>query len=189
MAEKLGPSPEKHERKISPETPVEAPVQRPEQESRHETPEEHEKRRQTLERKAEQEAKSRHETPFAESEEARQDIGSETSTKRALQGQAYGQLLQKVRANLKPAERTFSKFIHQPTIETVSEISGKTVARPSGILGGGLVALLGTGAILYMAKHYGFEYNFFVYVLLFAIGFLLGVTLEFVVRSIRPKSQ
>jgi len=101
---------------------------------------------------------------------------------RELKSNAYKQTLKKVRTHLSPAEKTLSKLVHQPVVETVSEAGAKTVARPSGILGGGIVALLGSGAVLYMSKHYGFRYNFFVFVVLFIGGFALGMLAELTLR-------
>lgn len=77
--------------------------------------------------------------------------------------------------------RTFSKVVHQPAVQAVSEGASKTISRPSGMLGGGLVALLGTSIYLYLAHHMGFTYNSGVFLILFAGGFVLGLLLEFLV--------
>jgi hypothetical protein len=66
-------------------------------------------------------------------------------------------------------------------VQAVSEAVGKTVSRPSGLLGGGLVAFLGSGSYLYLAKHIGFQYNYFVSTVLFIIGFGIGLGLELAV--------
>jgi hypothetical protein len=79
-------------------------------------------------------------------------------------------------------ERTLSKLIHQPVVRKVSEAASGTVSRPSGILGGGVLAFIGTSSYLYLAKHMGFEYNFGVFILLFAGGFVLGIALEMLVH-------
>jgi hypothetical protein len=108
-------------------------------------------------------------------------------TQRQLKANAYRRTLQKVRTHLKPREKALSKFIHQPGIETLSEAGAKTAARPSGLLGGGLAALIGSGTLLYMSKHYGFRYNFFVFVLFFVGGFAAGVIIELLVRASNPR--
>lgn len=79
-------------------------------------------------------------------------------------------------------QRTLSKVIHQPVIRAVSEAASNSVSRPSGILGGGIVAFIGTSAYLYLAKHLGFEYNFVVFLVLFAGGFIVGLVLELLVH-------
>jgi len=98
--------------------------------------------------------------------------------------------LQQVRRKLSAPERAFSRLIHQPVISAVSETTGKTVSRPSGLLGGGLVAFLGTIAYLYLAHHTGFRYNYLVFLFLLVGGFIIGLILEYTVylatRSRRP---
>jgi hypothetical protein len=89
--------------------------------------------------------------------------------------------LQAIRRRLPAADRALSRVIHQPTIRMISEVAGQTVSRPSGLLGGSLVALLGTTGYLYLAKHMGFRYNYMVFLILFAGGFVLGLILELLV--------
>jgi hypothetical protein len=97
----------------------------------------------------------------------------------ALKNDAYAKYMHKIHGHLNPVERSFSKVIHSPIIEPVSEMSAKTIARPSGILGGGIAALVGSGVVLYMAKHYGFEYNFTTFLVLLVSGFAAGLLIEF----------
>jgi len=89
--------------------------------------------------------------------------------------------LQAIRRKLPRSERGFSKLVHQPVVRAVSEVTSKTVSRPSGMLGGGIVAFLGSLGYLYLAKHVGFKYNYFVFLVLFVAGFVIGVALEFIV--------
>lgn len=89
--------------------------------------------------------------------------------------------LKHIQRREKPAERALSKVIHQPAVRAVSEVAGNTVSRPSGLLGGGLVALTGTTIYLLTAKHVGFQYNYTVFLALFALGFIAGVALEFLI--------
>lgn len=86
--------------------------------------------------------------------------------------------LSHIRRRLPAMQRSFSKVIHQPAVRAVSEVASRTVSRPSGLLGGGLLACFGSGGYLYLAKHIGFTYNYGVAMLLFAAGFILGVILE-----------
>lgn len=86
-----------------------------------------------------------------------------------------------IRRQLSLPARTLSKVIHQPVIRAVSEGASKTVSRPSGLLGGGLVALFGTSGYLYLAHHMGFSYNYGVFGLLFIGGFVFGLLLEWLV--------
>lgn len=89
--------------------------------------------------------------------------------------------LQQIRRRLPAPQRALSRVIHQPAIRIVSEATGKTISRPSGLLGGGLVAFLGSTSYLYLATHLGFTYNYFVFSLLFIGGFIVGLGLELLV--------
>lgn len=97
---------------------------------------------------------------------------------RELKAQAYKNTLQRTRQHLPVNERLFSKFIHSTGVERVSSALGNTIARPSGVISGALVALLGTSFVLYAAKHHGFTYNNAIFFLLFAGGFIVGILLE-----------
>lgn len=104
-----------------------------------------------------------------------------TFVNRSLKLIARRRLLKQIRRHLAPPDRAFSHIIHQPIIDQTSELAAKTVARPSGLLSGGLFALIGSGALLYIDKHYGYRYNFLVWMLCFAGGFVLGLVLEAII--------
>lgn len=86
--------------------------------------------------------------------------------------------LKEIRRSLPFSQRLLSHVIHQPAVRVVSEAVGKTVSRPTGLLGGGLVAFLGTTGYLYLARHLGFTYNYLVFLILLAGGFILGLVIE-----------
>lgn len=138
-----------------------------------------------LHQKVEQHAISGKEVTVGEREVPKQQ--SAFGTQKELKADAYKRTLQRVRKDLSGPERKFSNVVHQPLIETMSNVAGKTVARPSGILGGGMVSLLGSGFLLYTAKQYGFRYNFLVFFLLFAGGFMLGLIAEMILRLFRRR--
>jgi hypothetical protein len=89
--------------------------------------------------------------------------------------------LKDIRRQLPRPQRVLSKVVHQPVVRVISETAGNSVTRPSGLLGGGLVAFLGTSGYLYLAKHFGFTYNYLVFLILFVGGFFVGLILELVV--------
>ncbi len=86
--------------------------------------------------------------------------------------------LKTIRSRLNLPQRTLSRIIHQRMVRTVSEPVGKTVNRPSGLLGGGIVAFAGSAAYLYLSRQSGIHYNYFVFLGLLAAGFLAGMALE-----------
>ncbi|MCA9332373.1 hypothetical protein KDA00_00700 [Candidatus Saccharibacteria bacterium] len=115
--------------------------------------------------------------------------GHHHPNQKELKTDAYQKTLKNVRRRLSKPDKLLSKVIHNKTVESVSEVGGKTIARPSGILGGGLCALLGSAFLLYMSSHYGFEYNYFVFFMLFAGGFFVGMFGELLLRYILKKDS
>lgn len=109
---------------------------------------------------------------------------------RDLKDIKYKRTLQSVRKGLSVPEKALSRVIHNPVVDAVSTAAEKTVARPSGLLVGSIFAFLGSSVFLYIAKHYGYQYNFLLFALLFIAGFGLGLVLELVFRLLKksPKS-
>lgn len=117
------------------------------------------------------------------------ETSASTFVTRNLKVQARTRLLKQVRQQLPAPERALSRVIHQPVVDTLSELGGKTIARPSGLLSGGICAFLGSSIFLYIAKHDGYHYNFLLWAMLFVGGFVLGLLLEAVISlAVRLRS-
>lgn len=106
-----------------------------------------------------------------------------------LKAESYRRTLTRIQSRLSAPDRVFSSIIHHPVVESVSNVAAKTAARPSGILGGGFFALVGSGVLLYLARSYGFVYNYFAFIALFIIGFAIGLLLEGLVRLVRVRRR
>ena len=91
---------------------------------------------------------------------------------------AYQRTLRRIQKELPVAVRTFSKIIHHPLIETISDAGSKTIGRPSGVLAGGICAFLGSSLLLYITKYYGYNYNFLMFAIFFISGFVAGLLIE-----------
>lgn len=100
-----------------------------------------------------------------------------------IRGQTLQSNLKKIQKDLSIPERKFSNIIHKPAIETVSEAASKTLARPSGLLFGGIFALAGNLLTLALSRYYGYEYNYLIGVMSFAAGFFLGLIFELSYRK------
>lgn len=123
---------------------------------------------------------SKEKTPIIpEKNKAGETIPRHQYISKNLKNESYKKTLNIVRADLPASQKIMSKFIHQPAIESISEISAKTIARPSGIIGGGLVALIGSIIILAVARKIGFEVPYSLFAILFIIGFGIGLIIEF----------
>ncbi len=128
-----------------------------------------------LRRSVEQSAISGREVTVGEQEAA---PSHSFGTHKQLKHQSYKRTLAHIQSRLSRPEKLLSKTIHRQTIDRLSTIGGATVARPTGLLGGGLAALVGSVFSLYLAKRYGFTYNFSIFILLFVGGYLISTLLE-----------
>lgn len=125
-------------------------------------------------------SRSRHEHSRKESEKAEHE--QPVLVNKELKELSYRRTMRRVQNKLPAPARTFSRFVHSPAVEAVSEVAGKTIARPSGVLAGGIFAFLGSSIFLWIARHYGYEYNFLLFALFFVGGFFAGLLLELVVK-------
>ena len=96
----------------------------------------------------------------------------------------FHQTMDDVRSHLSPSEQRFSKIIHNDTIESLSNLGGKTVARPIGILGGATLLVIGSFIVLFFAKRYGFEVPLSLFAALYVIGFVLMIIAEYLYRIV-----
>lgn len=102
-----------------------------------------------------------------------------------LKSHAARQTINSVQKQLSPPERTFSKFVHNPAVESISEAAGKTVARPTGLLWGGIFSVIGSLAVIIITRFYGYEYNYVIGLACFAGGFFIGLIIELLFKSRR----
>lgn len=100
---------------------------------------------------------------------------------------AYSRTMTRVRKNLSAPSRVLSKAVHSRVLDKPSELASKTVARPSSMLGGAFFAAVGTSALLWITKHYGYEYNYLFVVFLFAGGMIAGLLIEVALKSLKKR--
>lgn len=104
-----------------------------------------------------------------------------------LKTNAYAQTLRTIQRRLPRTDQAFSKVIHNRRVEAVSEVAAKSVARPSGILGGAIFALIGSALLVYITRHYGFPYNYTMFIIFFVGGYGIGLILELAVQLLRHR--
>ena len=95
-----------------------------------------------------------------------------------LKAMALNNYLSDIRRHLSGTSKSFSKFIHGSTVNSVSEITGKTIVRPTAILFGGIFMFVGSTAYLLATYDTNAKYNFFVAIFLFFGGFMAGIIVE-----------
>lgn len=86
--------------------------------------------------------------------------------------------LKKIQRELPGPQKAFSRFVHQPVINAVSEVSAKTIARPSGLLFAGLLSVVTSLGLLIACRYYGYRYNFLIGLVALGVGFGLGLILD-----------
>lgn len=101
---------------------------------------------------------------------------------KALKKHALNNYLSEIRSGLSGGGRAFSKFIHQPSVNAISEFSGKTIVRPTAILFAGIFMFAGSAFYLYATYHTDAQYNFFVALFLFFGGFVAGLIIELIYK-------
>ncbi len=114
------------------------------------------------------------ELPFDDSKEGDQPQYIDKAMKKASLKSELNQIQQK----LTPTQRLLSATIHQPLVRKASDVGASTVARTSGLLGGGILAFSGSLILLLTDKVFGFQYNYLVIVLLFIVGYIVAVIIE-----------
>lgn len=87
--------------------------------------------------------------------------------------------MEEVRTHMSGPSRTFSKVIHNKTVEKVSDITGSTIARPNAILSGAILAFALTLAVYLVAKNMGYPLSGFETIGAFAAGWVLGTVYDF----------
>jgi len=96
----------------------------------------------------------------------------------SMRNYSLNQSLKSIRRNLTPAEKQFSRIIHNQAVDQISEVSSNTIARPSGLLVGGISAFCSSIAVMIICRYFGYEYNYFIGIAAFVIGFGIGIVFE-----------
>jgi hypothetical protein len=99
----------------------------------------------------------------------------------------YAHTMATLQRQLAPVSRTFSKFIHTPTVEKTSEVLESTIARPSVTLGALWTALIVGGVFYFTARSYGYALSGSEMLFSFIVGAVLGLVLEGIGRALKRR--
>lgn len=102
-----------------------------------------------------------------------------------LKDAAYHRTLLRVQKRLSAPSRILSKIVHSTALDKPSEVFSKSVARPSGMLGGAFFAMIGTIGLFWITRKYGYEYNYLLAIVLFAVGAVVGLLTEAIIRVLK----
>lgn len=101
----------------------------------------------------------------------------------------YKKTMSAIRSEMSTPARTFSKVIHNPVVEKTSDVVGATVARPNAILAGSTTAFIAVAITYLVAKHYGYVLSGFESIAAFILGWLAGISFDYVLLLIRGGSS
>lgn len=91
----------------------------------------------------------------------------------------YKRTMTQVQSELSGPSRTFSKIIHNKTIEKVSDTLESTIARPNAILAGAFMAFVFTLALYLIAKNFGYRLSGFETIGGFILGWIVGILFDY----------
>ena len=91
----------------------------------------------------------------------------------------FDAIMEDTQSHMSPAGRTFSKIIHNPAIEKVSDASAKTSARPNAILAGSMMAFALVLSVYLIARHYGYPLSGSETMVAFVFGWVLGLVFDY----------
>ena len=83
--------------------------------------------------------------------------------------------------------RSFSKIIHNPVIEKMSDTVGSTIARPNAILSGSVFAFIFTLAVYLIARLNGYPLTGSETIASFVIGWIIGIIYDFLKTMVTGK--
>ena len=112
-------------------------------------------------------------------EKVKQDQPRRVSISKKQRNDSYKRTMKQVQSELPPVSRTFSKIIHNNIIEKVSDTIGATIARPDAMLSGAVVSFVLTLLTYITAKTIGYTLSGFETIVAFIIGWIIGVTYDY----------
>ncbi len=129
---------------------------------------------ESLERAVSNEAKNN-----AEKEGASRASKRTSNLSRKAKEASFKAHMKRVQNELPPTSRAFSKFIHNKTVERISDAVGTTVARPNAVLSGAIAAFLLVLIVYVVAKTEGYPLSGFETIGAFIVGWILGIVYDY----------
>lgn len=92
---------------------------------------------------------------------------------------SYTKTMSELQSHLSPLSKIFSKIIHVPLIDKISSLINNTILRPRPIIYGAIGAI--SSIIIYLiAKKYGYTLAGSETILLFIIGWAIGILIDYI---------
>ncbi len=145
----------------------------------------HEGNQETARKEALENASSAHEKqPREEASRVERRPGAISKKEREA---SFESTMSDVRTHMSKSSRTFSKVIHNPTVEKVSETLGSTVARPNAIASGAFFAFLFTLGFYLVGRMNGYPLSGSETMMFFLFGWIVGLVFDFLKSMVTGK--
>jgi hypothetical protein len=92
---------------------------------------------------------------------------------------SYASTMRQIQSEMNSSSRAFSKFIHNPSVEKLSDAVGSSLARPNAVLAGSMAATFMTLFVFLIAKQYGYRLSGFETIGTFFVGWSLGLIYDY----------
>ena len=102
---------------------------------------------------------------------------------------SFKQTMVQVQKELPASNRVFSKVIHNNIVEKTSDVIGNTVSRPNAVFAGAFVAFILTILTYSIAKTMGYPLSGFETIAAFIIGWVIGISYDYLRILITGKKQ
>ncbi|QHN42461.1 hypothetical protein GII36_01165 [Candidatus Mycosynbacter amalyticus] len=93
--------------------------------------------------------------------------------------QSFATTMHQARTHMRRPARAWSHLIHWRPLDIASNALGITVARPNAILYGSVVSICVTLSMYLIAKHYGYTLSGSESLVAFAIGWVIGIVIDY----------
>lgn len=117
------------------------------------------------------------------------DTSRRGSINKKQRNDSYKKTMKHVQKELSTPSRYFSKVIHNPIVEKVSDTLGNTIARPDAILAGAIVAFVATLSVYIVAKTIGYSLSGSETIIAFAVGWTIGIIYDYLRLMITGKKS
>lgn len=128
---------------------------------------------------ANKEALMSRESGGAESRRPTDSAPSLTHATKRQRNDSYERTMRQIQSEMNASSRTFSKVIHNKTVERVSDVIGSSAARPNAVLAGSVAATFVTLFVFVIAKQYGYQLSGFETIGTFVLGWSLGLVYDY----------
>lgn len=106
-----------------------------------------------------------------------------------LESAAYIDAMERINKKLPRYQKWFSRLVHSQSIDIISNLLGRSIFRPSAIIGAGSLAAIGMLAIWLNASNLGHQISDGVFGILIIVGWVMGLVVDLAFQVGRELSK